>query len=54
MNFKQFYENVEQMKYDLQEQMINAEDVEIIHAMSSGNHLIWAQHGDKIVSHFKW
>lgn len=54
MNFAEFYENVEKMKYELQEQFINADDVEIIHSKSSGKDLIWAQHGERIVSHFKW
>lgn len=54
MNFKEFYENVEKMKYDLVKEFANPEDVEIIVSKSSGRDLIWAQKGDKIISYFKW
>ena len=54
MNFKQFYENVEKMNYDLQKEFINAEDVKIEYTKFDGNNCIWAMKGDEIVSYFKW
>lgn len=54
MNFKEFYENVEKMKYELQEQFINAEDVQITYTKFDGNDCIWAMVNDKIISYFKW
>ena len=55
MDFKEFYENVEKMKYDLQEKCINAEDVKIGYTKSTGEHIIVALKGDyNVVSYFKW
>ena len=54
MNFKEFYENVEKMKYDLQKEFINAEDVRIEYTKFDGNNCLWAMKGDKIISYFKW
>lgn len=54
MNFKEFYENVEKMKYDLQEQFINYDEVKIMYTRFDGNDCLWAIRDDKIVSYFKW
>jgi len=54
MDFKEFYENVEKMKYDIQEQFINAEDVKIEYTRFDGYDCLWAIKGDKIISYFKW
>ena len=54
MNFKQFYNKVEQMKCDLQREFINAEDVKIEYTKFDGNNCLWAMKGDKIISYFTW
>lgn len=54
MNFKEFYENVEKMKYELQEQFINAEDVRISYTKATGENIICAIKGSRVVSYFKW
>lgn len=54
LNFKEFYEQVEKMKYELQSQFINAEEVKIEQTKFDGNQCIWAMKGDKVVSYFKW
>lgn len=54
MDFKEFYENVEKMKYDLQEQFINYDEVKIEYTKFDGNNCLWAIQDDKVVSYFKW
>ena len=54
VDFKEFYENVEKMKYDLQEQFINADEVKIEYTKFDGNNCLWAIQDDKVVSYFKW
>ena len=54
MNFKQFYENVEKMKTELEDKNIDFEDVKIEYTKFDGNNCLWAMKGDEIVSYFKW
>ena len=54
VDFNEFYENVEKMKYDLQEQFINADEVKIEYTKFDGNNCLWAILDDKVVSYFKW
>ena len=54
MNFTEFYENVEKMKYDLQEQFINADEVKIEYTKFDGNNCLWAVKDDKVIAYFKW
>lgn len=55
MNFKQFYENVEKMKTELEDKNIDFEDVKIGYTKSTGENIIVALKGDyNVVSYFKW
>lgn len=54
MNFKEFYDNVEKMKYDLQEKFINADEVKIEYTKFDYNNCIWAMKDGEVVSYFKW
>jgi DNA-binding protein YbaB len=55
MNFKEFYENVEKMKTELENKNIDFEDVKIGYTKSTGENIIVALKGDyNVVSYFKW
>ena len=55
MNFKEFYNKVEQMKTELEDKNIDFEDVKIGYTKSTGENIIVALKGDyNVVSYFKW
>ena len=55
MNFKQFYNKVEQMKTELEDKNLDFEDVKIGYTKSTGENIIVALKGDyNVVSYFKW
>jgi hypothetical protein len=54
MNFTEFKTNVNAMEHKLQEENINPEDVRIEYTRFDGYDCLWAVHGDKIISYFKW
>lgn len=54
MNFKEFYEQVEKMKYDIQGMFLNVEGVTINYSKFDGDDCIWAMKGDKVISYIRW
>lgn len=54
MNFKEFEENVQEMKQKLQEENVDLESVQVSYTRFDGYDCLWALDGDKVVCYFKW
>ena len=54
MNFKEFEENVQKMKQELQEENVDPKQVQVSYTRFDGYDCLWALDGDKVVCYFKW
>ena len=54
MNYADFCSNIEIMSYNLTEQDINPEDVDVVYTKSSGEHIIALVKDDEIIDYMKW
>ncbi len=54
MMFDDLIANVEIMSYNLKEQGINPEDVEVVFTKSSGEHVLALLHDENVIDYMKW
>lgn len=52
--FDDFLGNVEIMTYNLKEQGLNPEDVEVVFTKSSGENIIALVHDENVIDYIKW